>query len=100
MKKVLLLLSVTLIAFTGLQSCKDKNKHYVVTVTGLDSHGPDGGLSLHTATEYPNGSETKVWVPAALEQDSATSYIANVDKEASQQYGTVISVPLLSKADK
>lgn len=100
MKKVLLLLTITLVTFTGLQSCKSKTEHYVVTVTGLDSRGPDGGLSLHTATKYSNGSETKVWVPAALEQDSATSYIANVDKEPSQQYGTVVSVPFNSKAEK
>jgi hypothetical protein len=39
-------------------------------------------------------------VPAALEQDSATSYIANVDREPSQQYGTVVSVPFNSKANK
>ncbi len=96
MKKVLLLLTITLITFTGLQSCKSKTEHYVVTVTGLDSRGPEGGLSLHTAVTYSDSTETKVWVPAALEQDTAiVTYIANVEKEATQTYGTVTSVPFI-----
>ena len=83
------------LAFSSLQSCKDKTAHYVVTVTQVEDTtlAPSDGLALYQATLYPDNTPTKVWVPALVRKSVNPPYIANVDRDVSQEFGTVSSVP-------